>query len=179
MRRAPLKWSRDIWHWGPGSGSFWSCGVWEGRLRSGHGCVAYHECPLGMGFGKLPWAFYHVALSIPGRYLLCVAMSRCAWGLFFCHNHLLIWKMTILMWPYENISRVFWNVTFVAVLTVPGWKPLCMFFLFFFVLHSLKRQSKALRGKYLCLQKHYPHQPGLPKFHQLLKHRQKQQINDQ
>lgn len=78
-RRAPLKWSRDIWHWDLGSGSFWSCGVWEGRLRSGHGSVAYHECPVGMGFGKLPWAFCHVALSIPERYLWCVTMSRWMW----------------------------------------------------------------------------------------------------
>lgn len=79
MRRAPLKWSRDIWHWDLGSGSFWSCRVWEGRLCSGHGSVAYHECPVGMGFGKLPWAFCHVALSIPERHLRCVTMSRCMW----------------------------------------------------------------------------------------------------
>lgn len=168
----------DIWHWEPGSASFWSCGVWEGRLRSGHGCVAYHECPVGMGFGKLPWAFCHVALSIPGRDLWCVAMSWCTWGLVFCHNHLLICRMNIFMWPYKNISRVFCNVTFVDVLTVPGLKLLCMgFSSLFFALHSLKRQSKALRGKYLCLQKNYPHHPGLPKLHQLLKCRQKQQTS--
>lgn len=56
-------------------------GLGEGRLRSGHGSVAYHECPVGMGFGKLPWAFCHVALSIPERYLGCVTMSRCFFAL--------------------------------------------------------------------------------------------------
>lgn len=83
MRRAPLKWSRDIWHWDPGTASLWSCGVWEGRLHSGHGCVAYHECPVGMGFVKLPWAFCHVALSIPEQYLWCGTFSRCTWALVF------------------------------------------------------------------------------------------------
>lgn len=77
------------------------------------------------------------------------------------------------MRPFKNIPCVFGIVTFVDVLTAPGLKLLCMGFFF-----CPSQFEEAIKGIYLCLQQHYPHQPGLYKLHQLLKRRQKQCIND-
>lgn len=184
--RCRRPWEGHVWS-GPvisGTGTlavvhFGLVGLGRGWLRSSHGCVAYHECPVEMGFGKLPWAFFHVALSIPGRYLWCVAMSRCTWGLVFCHNHLIICRINIFMWPYKHNCRVFSNVTFVDVLTIPGLKLLCMgfFFLPFTVWRGNQRHWEA--NTVSVFAKAFSTPARFTKTSPAAKHRQKQQINDQ